>query len=138
LETVVAESFLAGLAVGIVLGLLIARLRPSGYSSPVGPGSGLVPGAKSHSDSRGPRRLLGFSIQPKLTVRRIETKLTPDGTTITVDGKEFHRLEDIPDPAVAEEVREFLTKTTDAVKDPAMRAELEKELHDAGIEPEGR
>lgn len=130
------ETFLAGLAVGIVLGLLIARLRPSGYSSPVSPGSNLLPTPKMHSDWGRPRRLLGFSMQSKLTVHRIDANLTPDGTTITVDGQEFHRLEDIPDPAVANEVRNLLTNTPNAVKDPAKRAELEKELREAGIEPE--
>ena len=63
-------------------------------------------------------------------------KVTPDGLTITIDGHDYHRLEDMPDPAVAAEVRTLLAGTTASVTDPTTRASMEKELRDVGVEPD--
>jgi hypothetical protein len=68
-------------------------------------------------------------------IRKTTAKLTPDGLSLTIDGQEFHRLEDIPDQAVADRMRALLASTAASTTDPALRAKVEQELRDAGIEP---
>jgi hypothetical protein len=131
-------AFLIGLAFGILVGLLIARIRQSGESSsPTNArfGSGTPPAAPSSILGDFARRT--GSAPARIEVeRRIETKLTPDGMTITVDGETFHRLEDIPDHALADRVRQLLVTLPGSVEDPMERARIEGELHDAGIDPD--
>jgi hypothetical protein len=131
-------AFLIGLAFGILVGLLLARIRQSGDSSsptiaPIGSptpsdGRSSLLGGLARRTGSGPTRIE--------VERRIETKLTPEGMTITVDGQTFHRLEDIPDHALADRVRQLLVSLPSSVEDPAARAKIEDELHDAGIDPD--
>ena len=135
----ILAAFLIGLAFGILVGLLIARIRRSDdsaspkidTSSPASQAARTsVLGNLGRRSGIGPRRI---EIQ-----RRIETKVTPEGMTITVDGETFHRLEDIPDHAVADQVRQLLETLPGSVEDPAARANIESELHDVGIDPPDR
>jgi hypothetical protein len=131
-------AFLIGLAFGVLVGLLIARIRQSGEStsptiaritSPTPPDARTtVLGGFARRTGIGPGRIE--------VERRIEAKLTPDGMTITVDGETFHRLEDIPDQAAAERVRQLLVTLPSSVEDPTARAKIEGELHDVGIDPD--
>jgi hypothetical protein len=63
------------------------------------------------------------------------TRLTPQGVTITADGQQFHRLADVPDHFLADEVRASLLQLGASITDPTQRAAFEKELREAGIEP---
>jgi hypothetical protein len=130
-------AFLVGLAFGILVGLLIARVRQSGDSSPTMAriGSPAPPDERS-SILGGLARRTGTGPTRIEVERRIETKLTPAGMTITVDGETFHRLEDIPDPALADRVRQLLVTLPSSVEDPAARSKIEGELRDAGIDPD--
>jgi hypothetical protein len=131
-------AFLIGLAFGILVGLLIARIRQSGeassptiaqFGSATPPdGRSSVLGGFAQRTGSGPARIE--------VERRIETKLSPEGMTITVDGETFHRLEDIPDHALADRVRQLLVTLPGSVEDPMARARIEGELHDVGIDPD--
>jgi hypothetical protein len=133
----VLAGVLIGLAIGVVVGLLIARIRPSGDAPPSRVATISPPGPPdSRSSVLGDLgRRAGFGSKRIEIERRIETRLTPEGMTITVDGETFHRLEDIPDHAVAEQVRQLLVTLPSSVEDPTERAKIEGELQDVGIDP---
>ena len=130
------EGLLVGLAIGIPVGLLIARLRgperptPTILNALARPASG--DSAEGAEADRHDHRL---HIRREIVKRRIETRLSPDGLTIKVDDQEFDRLADIPDPVLAAEVRDLLAKLADSVTDPKTRAAIEQELRQAGVEP---
>jgi hypothetical protein len=78
----------------------------------------------------------GLHVTQTKVVRRVATRLEPGGRlTVTVDGQDYHRLEDIPDPATRDQVRATLESLPGQVTDPALREKVEGELHDAGIDP---
>jgi hypothetical protein len=143
-DNALAAGLLAGLAIGIVVGLLIARLRQRPDAAPPGMNtlttstlsspSGAAADASSGKEGHEPRVFRG---RREIVKRRTEAKVTPDGLTITVDGREFHLLAAIPDSRLADEVRALLVDTATSVTDPATRERLEQELRDAGIEPGG-
>jgi hypothetical protein len=130
----VIEGLVLGVALGIVIGLLIARIRQAGLTTEgtLSAKAGVTrtealpgrPGPTHHP--------LHFTHQ--VVKRRIETRITPEGLTIGVDGAEYHRLADIPDRETADEVREALAMALTTVTDPAAHATLEAELRGAGVE----
>ena len=129
------EGFLAGLAIGVVIGLLVARLRQAG--STVSPGANTL-AASATEGSLGVRPAgeeRGLHIRREIVRSKTVTRLTPDGLSITINGEEFHRLADIPDHLLADRVRETLALAAKSITDPKMRASVEQELRDAGIEP---
>jgi hypothetical protein len=80
------------------------------------------------------QRKLRFS---KTFVRhRIETRVEPDGMSVTVDGTTYHGIDEIPDPATREHVRQTLSELSANVTDPVLRAKVEGELEALGITPE--
>lgn len=124
-------GFLAGLAIGIVIVivLLIARSRRRPSATPSGEGQ---VGTSTHEVADHG----GIHLRRQVVKERMVAKVTPDGLTVTIDGQDYHRLEDIPDPALAAQVRTLLASTTASVTDPTTRASMEKELRDIGIEPD--
>jgi hypothetical protein len=70
--------------------------------------------------------------------RRIETRVTPDGIAITVDGTTYHGIDEIPDPATRDQVRKTLEALPEQVTDPVLRAKVEGELEALGITPDPR
>jgi hypothetical protein len=68
--------------------------------------------------------------------RRIETRVTPDGIVITVDGATYHAIDEIPDPAARDQVRKTLASLPAGVTDPVLRAKVEGELEAIGITPD--
>jgi hypothetical protein len=131
----VVEGFVAGTVFGVVVGLLIARLWRKPDSTPAGMDADEVSPAESVSPIQHSRDDEGHLHLRREVVRKTEAKLTPDGLSITVDGQEFHHLEDIPDRAVADRMRALLASTAASTTDPTLRAKVEQELRDAGIDP---
>jgi hypothetical protein len=133
------EGFLVGLAMGIIIGLAIARLRPTGYASPPGPNA--IPTASSKaanlpaSGSIEIGHLPGLRIRGQVVTHRLETRLTPEGVTIVADGQEYHHLADVPDHLLADQARASLRELAASLTNPTERAALEKEMLAAGIEP---
>jgi hypothetical protein len=131
----VVEGFVAGTVFGVVVGLLIARLWRKPDTTPAGMDADEVSPAESVSPIQQSRDEEGRLHLRREVVRKTEAKLTPDGLSITVDGQEFHHLEDVPDRAVADRMRALLASTAASTTDPTLRAKVEQELRDAGIEP---
>jgi hypothetical protein len=127
----VIPGFLAGLVIGIVIVLLLIRSRRRSSATSLGEGGHVTSTPSQIADHREPR------LQRQVVKERMVAKVTPDGLTVTIDGQDYHRLEDIPDPKMAAEVRTLLASTTASVTDPTTRASMEKELRDIGIEPDG-
>jgi hypothetical protein len=67
---------------------------------------------------------------------RIETRVEPGGMSVTVDGTTYHGIDEIPDPATRERVRQTLGELSANVTDPVLRAKVEGELEGLGITPE--
>ena len=67
---------------------------------------------------------------------RIETRVEPGGMSVTVDGITYHGIDEIPDPATRERVRQTLGELSANVTDPVLRAKVEGELEGLGITPE--
>jgi hypothetical protein len=133
---------LVGLAIGIVLGIGIERVRRGGsvdISARAGPIGGApaerTPGRATSGEGTPGGGFGGLRIGRRIVERRIETRLDPAGLTVTVDGRTYRGLGDIPDDGLRGEVRESLTALTATIHDVKMRAEIEKELRQAGIEP---
>jgi hypothetical protein len=129
------EGFLAGTIFGVVVGLLIARLWRKPVTTPSGMNAVDVSSTSAPSPITQSREEHGLHLRREV-IRRTAAKLTPEGLSVTIDGQEFHRLEDIPDRAVAERMRALLASTAASTTDPTLRAKVEEELRDAGIEPE--
>lgn len=129
------EGFVAGSVFGVVVGLLIARLWRKPDTTPAGMDALEVSPADSVSPVQQSRDADGHLHLRREVVRKTEAKLTPEGLSITVDGQEFRHLEDIPDHAVADRMRALLASTAASTTDPMLRAKVEQELRDAGIEP---
>jgi hypothetical protein len=131
-ERAVIPGFLAGLAIGIVIVIVLLSFRARRPSSPT------VPGEAAHVLSTPPEIADrgGIHLRHQVVKEKMIAKVTPDGLTVTIDGQDYHRLEDIPDQARAEQVRTLLASTTASVTDPTTRASMEKELRDIGIEPD--
>jgi hypothetical protein len=116
--------FLAGAIVGLVVGLLLGRIRSTGAlatSGTVEPGSG--------------RR--GFNLTRAVVQREVETRLDPNGLTVVADGQTYHRLEDIPHAGLREQVRKNLVNLRESVSDPETRARIDEELRAVGIDDGG-
>jgi len=131
---VVIPGFLAGLAIGVVIVVVLLIVRSRRRPSPTIPGDVLPPTpTPPQSADHG-----GVHLRHQVVVNeRMVAKVTPDGLTVTIDGQDYHRLEDIPDQARAAQVRALLAGTTASITDPTTRATMEKELRDVGIEPDG-
>jgi hypothetical protein len=131
-ERAVIPGFLAGLAIGIVIVimLLIFRSRRPPSSTAPGEAARVTPTPPDIADHG------GIHLRHQVVKERMVAKVTPDGLTVTIDGQDYHRLEDIPDQARAAQVRALLASTTASVTDPTTRASMEKELRDIGIEPD--
>jgi hypothetical protein len=129
----VIPGFLAGLAIGIVIVIVLLIFRSRRSSAPTAPREAAhvmstPPAIADHG---------GIHLRHQVVVKeQMIAKVTPDGLTVTIDGQEYHRLEDIPDQARAAQVRTLLASTTASVTDPTTRASMEKELRDVGIEPD--
>lgn len=68
--------------------------------------------------------------------RRIETRVTPDGVAVTVDGTTYQGIDQIPDPVTRDQVRKTLAELPAGVTDPVLRAKVEGELEALGITPD--
>jgi len=55
---------------------------------------------------------------------------------VTVDGTTYHGIDEIPDPATREQVRNTLEGLPAQVTDPVLRAKVEGELEALGITPD--
>ncbi len=130
----VIPGFLAGLAIGVVIVVVLLIVRSRRQPGPTPPADGLPPKpTPPQSADHG-----GIHLRHQVVVNeRMVAKVTPDGLTVTIDGQDYHRLEDIPDQARAAQVRTLLASTTASVADPTTRASMEKELRAIGIEPDG-
>lgn len=125
-------GFLAGLAIGIVIVIALLIFRSRRPSRPTAPGEAAhVMATPPDIGDRG-----GIHLRHQVVKEQMIAKVTPDGLTVTIDGQDYHRLEDIPDQARAAQVRTLLASTTASVTDPTTRASMEKELRDIGIEPD--
>jgi hypothetical protein len=129
------EGFLAGTIFGVAVGLLIALLWRRPVTMPSGMNVSDVSSTSAPSPITQSRDERGLHLRREV-IHKTAAKLTPEGLSLTIDGREFHRLEDIPDQAVADRMRALLASTATSTTDPALRAKVEEELRDAGIEPE--
>jgi hypothetical protein len=59
----------------------------------------------------------------------------PGHESITVNGQTFRDLDEIPDPALREQVHSLMTAAGATITDPTVRQKFEQELEDVGIEP---
>jgi hypothetical protein len=121
---------LLGLIIGIGLSIVVTALRRSSVTDLGAPGhSEIAP----HLDSSAPS---AHGLHVTKTIKsRVEARVTPDGLSAVVDGRTYHDIDDIPDPAIREVVRQTLSSLPATVSDPAMRSRVEKELEDAGLHP---
>ena len=123
---------LVGVIVGLGLGVIVSAVR----RTPVVGG----PAAPEATDLT--MLPTGIPGQTKLRFsktfvkRRIETRVTPDGIAVTVDGTTYHGIDEIPDPATREEVRHTLEGLPAQVTDPVLRAKVEGELDALGVTPD--
>ena len=129
------EGFLAGTTFGIAVGLLIARLWRRPVATPSGINASDVSSTSAPSPIIQSRDEHGLHLRREV-IHKTTARLTPEGISVTIDGQEFHRLEDIPDRAVADRMRALLASTAASTTDPRLRAKMEEELREAGIEPE--
>jgi hypothetical protein len=130
-----ALGFVFGLALGVVVGFVIARLwqgRAAVSGATVKVNASVVEKPLLTDGSQRDQHVVHLTHE--VVKRRIETRLTPDGLTILVDGTEYHRLADIPDRTVADEVGDALAMAARSVTDPAVHAALDAELRAAGID----
>jgi len=148
--------FVAGVIVGIVLAGAAFLIRGRSVGS-LGATAADGPASEVRSPSGAPAAsadapLAALGIEPESSsgfgrpglhltrtkvVRRVAARLKPGGRlTVTVDGQEYHRLEDIPDPAARDQVRTILESLPAQAGDPALREKIEGELQDAGIDPD--
>jgi hypothetical protein len=134
---VVIPGFVAGLAIGLVIVIALLVMRSRRRSSPTLPAEGMQVTSISPTLTPETADHGGLHLRRQVVEKRMVAKVTPDGLIVTIDGQDYHRLEDIADPALATEVRTLLASTTASVTDPTMRASMEKELRDVGIEPDG-
>jgi hypothetical protein len=154
LEDLVMEElpvFVAGILVGLVLAAAAVALRRRSVvdldgapqrpeparavaSSPDLPDeAGAALGDPLTSSVETTPRGLRFA-QTKV-LRRISARLEPGGRlAITIDGQEYHNLEDIPDAATRDQVTVIMKSLPGQVTDPTVREKVEGELHDAGID----
>jgi hypothetical protein len=121
---------LVGVIVGLGLGLVVSAVR----RTPVigGPAS-MAPDVGESTEVPGQS---GLRYSKTIVKRRIETRVTPDGVVVTVDGTTYHGIDEIPDPATREQVRKTLEGLPAQVTDPVLRAKVEGELEGLGINPE--
>jgi len=113
---------LVGVIVGLGLGVIVSAVR----RTPVVGG----PAAPEATDlTMLPTGIPGHT-------KRIETRVTPDGIAVTVDGTTYHGIDEIPDPATREEVRHTLEGLPAQVTDPVLRAKVEGELDALGVTPD--
>jgi hypothetical protein len=144
-------TFVAGLIVGLALGLVIARVRQtetvgskafsktvSGSRStnsrqavtpttvrPDGRRLGLL--ARLDSDLAGLER----DERHVVVSEQMSIQVTPDGLTISLGGQTYHGLAALP-PEKRDEIRTLLRAMPDTITDPTIRARVEDELRDAG------
>jgi hypothetical protein len=144
--------FVAGLVAGVMLAAVAMMIRRrsvvdlgAGQQPAAAPRSAESSSSASGEDAAvelggGPSSSIeatprGFRLSRTKVLRRISARLEPGGTlNVTVDGVDYHRLEDIPDEATRDQVRGILKSLPGQVADPAARAKVENELRDAGID----
>jgi len=123
---------LVGVIVGLGLGVIVSAVR----RTPVVGG----PAAPEATDlTMLPTGIPGrtkLRYSNTFVKRRIETRVTPDGIAVTVDGATYHGIDEIPDPATREEVRHTLEGLPAQVTDPVLRAKVEGELDALGVTPD--
>ena len=117
--------FLAGAIVGLVVGLMLGRSR----------WTGVLP--TSSAAEQGSRQR-GLNTTRAVVQSKVETRLGPDGLTVVADGQTYHRLEDISDSGLREQVRKSLASLGESVSDPKTRALVEEELKGIGIDEGGK
>jgi hypothetical protein len=125
--------FLAGVVVGLLLGLLLARTRRTETIDASTLGTKLFLGGAAAAPAEAARSRLGR----RVVEQKIKAVVEPDGLTVDIDGQTYRHLEDIPDAALRERVRSLITGLPSSVTDPDLRARVEKELEDVGLEPGG-
>jgi hypothetical protein len=142
--------FIAGLIVGLVLGLGIARLRKTttlGAITMSPPASRASTGvAATTTDEAKPAipgrqglltrlasDLAGMEDDERHVVISEQTsiRIMPDGLTITIDGQTYHGLAAVPADR-RDEIRAYLRQMPESIKDPELRAMVEQDLRDAG------
>jgi hypothetical protein len=140
--------FVAGLIVGLALGLVIVRVREidtagsktfagswrTGSRPPETPMTirpdvrrlGLL--ARLGSDLAG----LEQDERHVVVSEQMSVQVAPDGLTISLDGQTYHGLAALP-PERRDEIRTLLHAMPETIKDPTIRARVEEELRDAGV-----
>jgi hypothetical protein len=119
-----------GIGAGVEPGVAIEPIPSADAGATAVPPDGLswfptgIPGQKK----------LRFS--KTIVKHRIETRVEPGGMSVTVDGTTYHGIDEIPDPATRERVRQTLGELSANVTDPVLRAKVEGELEGLGITPE--
>ena len=123
---------LVGVIVGLGLGVIVSAVRRTpvvgGSAAPEATDLTMLPtGIPGQTKPR---------YSNTFVKRRIETRVTPDGIAVTVDGTTYHGIDEIPDPATREEVRHTLEGLPAQVTDPVLRAKVEGELDALGVTPD--
>ncbi|HEY5628130.1 MAG TPA: hypothetical protein VIR16_01340 [Candidatus Limnocylindrales bacterium] len=137
--------FVAGLAVGLVigavLGLAAARVRAGGSGRMPGMANGGGPVPNTLVGPSSPRPGAPQAASPETAadppgVRRVrqQVKVTvgPTGLQIAVDGRLYAHLAEIPDPLVLDEARMALRVAAQSVASASHRSAIEQELRQAG------
>jgi hypothetical protein len=114
--------FLAGVAVGLLLGLLLARTRRTETIDPSTLGTKLFLGGAAAAPAEASRSRLGR----RVVEQKIKAVVEPDGLTVDIDGQTYRHLEDIPDPALRERVRNLITGLPGSVTDPDAYESLDR------------
>ena len=123
---------LLGVIVGLGLGMLVSAIR----RTPVVGGPAAPEAADLTTLPTGVPGQTKLRFSKTFVKRRIETRVTPDGVVVSVDGTTYHGIDEIPDPATREQVRNTLEGLPAQVTDPVLRAKVEGELEALGITPE--
>jgi hypothetical protein len=112
--------------------------EPRPGPAPLGPAAQSLPAPDPITVSMTERpsgiiRIGGPTVVKKVVVRKITVSGQPAKESITVDGVEYHSVDDIQDPKLREQIRAALHGAAAQVDDPQLREKVEQELADLGI-----
>lgn len=121
---------LAVVAIGALIALAVTMRRTPTI------GQGELPGSARVGDLGLPagekRRVI---TKHTVVSRRVVVAGHPGSQTVTIDGKTYGSLDEIPDAATRDVVRSALSMAETEVKDPKLQELLHEELEGLGVEP---
>jgi hypothetical protein len=124
-----AASLVLGIAIGLVAGLGLARLR---QTPTVGQGS---PGTGSPAVPVEPAERASHKLGTTTTVKRQgRVRVGPDGIHIEADGRTYRSIDEIPDAVLRDQMRDVLADLPGTVIDGPVHERVLSELRDAGID----